>query len=179
MSFTSIQINTLPQFGTIKDFYILHTDGEVCFVTGKNGKKMNPALQSTKYFQLHCRTKDDKIVTILQHRLYAIALIPNPENLRCIDHKNNQRDDNRISNLQWISHLGNSQKMVEEGRAPKGQRGKITMADLINIFVLSRKGLSQFEIAKRHEIDYTMVGKILREKTRVSDIAWLRSEGHI
>lgn len=46
--------------------------------------------------------------TYLVHRLVALAFIDNPNNLEQIDHKNNNRTDNRVSNLRWVSRKTNN-----------------------------------------------------------------------
>lgn len=44
----------------------------------------------------------------LVHRLVAIAFLPNKHQRKCINHKNFNRADNRLCNLEWASHLENS-----------------------------------------------------------------------
>ena len=44
------------------------------------------------------------------HRLVAMALIPNPGNLQEVDHINNDRMDNRVENLQWLSSSENNRR---------------------------------------------------------------------
>lgn len=41
------------------------------------------------------------------HRLIAQAFIPNPNNLREVDHINAIKNDNRMENLRWVSHRDN------------------------------------------------------------------------
>lgn len=41
------------------------------------------------------------------HRLVAMAFLDNPDNLSDVDHINNDRSDNRVENLRWLSHKDN------------------------------------------------------------------------
>lgn len=47
--------------------------------------------------------KDGKHKAHYVHRLVATAFIDNPDNLPQINHKNENRTDNRIENLEWCS----------------------------------------------------------------------------
>lgn len=41
------------------------------------------------------------------HRLVALAFIPNPDGLPIINHKNEDRSDNRVENLEWCNYSYN------------------------------------------------------------------------
>jgi hypothetical protein len=51
--------------------------------------------------------KNNVITTYMVHRIVATAFLPNPENLPQVNHKNKNRNDNRVENLEWISVADN------------------------------------------------------------------------
>lgn len=52
----------------------------------------------------------------LVHRLVAQAFIDNPENKGCVDHINTDRGDNRVENLQWVTHTENNLNPITRKR---------------------------------------------------------------
>jgi len=42
------------------------------------------------------------------HRLVAITFVPNPNNLREVNHINSDRSDSRVENLEWVSTRDNA-----------------------------------------------------------------------
>lgn len=53
------------------------------------------------------------------HIVIAMTFIPNPDNLPWVDHIDEIKDHNYVSNLQWITPKGNSQKHYD---IPKEER---------------------------------------------------------
>jgi hypothetical protein len=62
------------------------------------------------------------------HRLVAQAFIPNPFNKKEVNHKNKNRSDNRVENLEWSTAMENTHHKYGVGFWHKEQ-GRITPTD--------------------------------------------------
>lgn len=88
------------------DYYITE-NGDV-FSRKNNGRirKLKPGKTSRGYLSVALR-KNNKSVHKTVHSLVAETFIPNPENKKEINHKNGIKTDNRVENLEWITHKEN------------------------------------------------------------------------
>jgi len=81
--------------------------------TKGNGKRLakghilKQRLINSGYMVVYFR-KNGKLVGRLVHRLVAEAFLPNPNNLPQVNHKNCDRTDNNIENLEWCTISYNS-----------------------------------------------------------------------
>lgn len=66
---------------------------------------------------------DGKIKQCKVHRLVGEAFLDNPNNLPIINHKNSNKDDNRLENLEWTTSKGNRIHAIEFGNVTF-KRGK-------------------------------------------------------
>ncbi|EPD09373.1 phage-related HNH endonuclease [Lacticaseibacillus paracasei subsp. paracasei Lpp70] len=66
------------------------------------------------YMLVHFRI-NGKSVSKLVHRLIAETFIPNPDNLPQVNHKNCDRRDNRVSNLEWCDNSYNQKYRSKHG----------------------------------------------------------------
>ena len=53
------------------------------------------------------------------HRLVATVFLPNPENCGQVNHKNFDRCDNRVGNLEWVTSYDNVHYSISAGRYTK------------------------------------------------------------
>ena len=102
------------------------------------------------------------------HHLVAKYFIPNPENKPEINHIDGNKSNNRVDNLEWVTHKENCQHAFDIGLSPKGEKhgqSKLTPEMLIEVKQLYSTGLSQRKVAKIIGISQPLVWAILHEKT--------------
>lgn len=88
------------------------------------------------------------------HRLVALCFIPNPNNLSDVNHKNFDRTDNRVDNLEWLSHSDNvkysnkyNKEVISEARqGVKNGRAKYTEEDVRLIRQMYSEGYTIMDI---------------------------------
>lgn len=90
----------------IKDFprYTISRDGDVY---NESGKRMKPEQMPNGYLRVSLNNDTDKHKRHSVHRLVAEAFIPNPDNLPQVNHKNEDKRDNRVDNLEWCTPVYN------------------------------------------------------------------------
>lgn len=100
------------------------------------GRIMTGGMYSNGY-SLVVLSKNSSTVTTSKHILVAKAFLPNPENKRCVNHKNSIRTDNNVSNLEWVTHKENTQHGISKGRinfrGEKSSIAKLKAAQVLEI----------------------------------------------
>lgn len=94
-----------------------------------------------------------KVISV--HRLVAKAFLPNPENKKTVNHKNNIRNDNILSNLEWATQKENIEHCIKEGRranvkGEKNAKAKLTW-DLVN--EIRNSNLNHKDIQMKYNIE--------------------------
>lgn len=90
----------------IKEFpkYSVSDDGRVRNNT--TGKILSPHSDTNGYLSV-CLYRDGKPSTKRIHKLVAEAFIPNPFNLHDTNHKDGNRSNNNVNNLEWCTRSYN------------------------------------------------------------------------
>ena len=73
----------------------------------KFDKLLTPCSDEKGYLLVNINGKNERV-----HRLVALAFCPNPNNYNVINHKNENKSDNRAENLEWCTSKYNSDYSV-------------------------------------------------------------------
>lgn len=101
----------------IKDGYLVNRDGSIYALNWCNTRIMRKVIQKTTpygylYFQ------NNKKYT-LSHRFVAECFISNPDNLPCINHKDENKKNNCVDNLEWCDRKYNNNYGTRNKRISK------------------------------------------------------------
>ena len=69
----------------------------------KKGTEIKGSIDKDGYPRVLITNKEGKRVTRFRHRLAAIAFLPNPDNLPQVNHKDENKLNNNVENLEWCT----------------------------------------------------------------------------
>jgi len=94
-----------------------------------------------------------------------MAFIPNPGNLPEVNHIDLVKTNNIVTNLEWVTRLGNALHAMENGRLDSFKR-KLSDADVAAIRLRVAAGEAQPVIAREFSVHQCTVSRIARRVRR-------------
>lgn len=104
------RVVVVPELGTYPNYQISSMGRVKSLNYGKTGKERLLKLSKDEYGYLKVGLvkEGEKQRLFKVHRLVAFAFISNPDNLPCVNHKDENKSNNIVSNLEWCSYLYNN-----------------------------------------------------------------------
>lgn len=128
-------------------------------VKGKDIKKMTNACG---YYCVDVVKKN-----MLVHRLVALNFIPNPNNYKVINHKDGNKQNNNVNNLEWCTHKQNSihaskHNLYNPRRGELNNMAKLTEKDVLDIRLSKDTGVY---LASKYNVDKSLISSIRLRKS--------------
>lgn len=92
--------------------YSIQEDGVI--ISHRENSPIKPSKNSNGYYK-YTFTLNGKREQKLIHQVVAKHFLPNPYDYKQVNHKDGNKANNAVSNLEWISHEDNVQHSLETG----------------------------------------------------------------
>jgi len=109
-----------------------------------------------------------KSKTYLVHRLVAECWLPNPDELPQVNHKDGNKANNCVWNLEWCTCQENVTHSVNAGLVKRGDErpnAKLSDEEVIRLRALREEGLNYYELGKLFNIAYQTAHKVCSRMT--------------
>jgi hypothetical protein len=144
---------------------------------GKNGKRfvrgrvLKQYRESNGYMRVHVGI-NNKEVKLSVHRVIASCFLPNPGNLGQINHKDCNRANNAISNLEWCTHKQNIVYRDKLGHTARSNAPKSPLF-AVNLDTLEPLWFeSQSEAGRQLGADVGSINKVIKGKQKTAKGYW-------
>lgn len=107
--------------------------------------------------------------TVKVHKLVALAFISNPDNLPVVNHKDSDRTNNNVSNLEWCTQQYNVQHSYDTGsnsNAGDLHPSAVLSAEIVKAMrSLHAEGKSIRELVQIYGFKYHTINKAIRRRS--------------
>lgn len=137
--------------------YLVDIMGNVYSIRSK--KYLKP-LKRKGYLYVTLSNNGSKQFSI--HRLVMETFIENKENKPIINHINSDKGDNRLINLEWVTHKENNEHMVKQGNnlnkdGINNHMSKLTEKEVVNIY---KSKLSAMKLSSIYGVNVRQIYRI-------------------
>lgn len=134
----------------------------------KNKHLLKPAKDKNGYKRVVlCLCGRHKNITV--HRVVAITFLENTHNLPQINHKDGDKTNNKLSNLEWCSNYQNIHHAIDNGlinvKGAKNPNSKLTDKDVKQIKKMFATGkYNKSQLAREFSVSHTLIRYIVEGK---------------
>ena len=137
--------------------------------TRSKGHWLKPRIDNNGYARVGLYLGNKKYKLIFIHRLVAMAYIPNPQNKPCVNHKDFNRKNNKVENLEWCTELYNvhytRDNNLEFNSNSYKKLSPLSEEQVLLIPTLLNYGFSVKLISKLYNVGHITIRNIITKKT--------------
>lgn len=133
--------------------YSVNESGEVF----RDGQRLKPTRNKNGYMSVEL-WDGGKRKRVYVHRLVAETFIPNPEEKREVNHKDGNKQNNCVENLEWCTSGENKKHAYKKGlKVPSSQ--KLSLDDVR--YIRRNETESRKELAERFNVSYFTICNVI------------------
>ena len=146
-------------------FYYNASNGTKICTFNRKPRVLKPSKSTDGYLQVELHGK-----TVRVHRLVATAFIGNPNNKPCINHKDGNKENNTVENLEWVTVAENNLHALSTGLRPRGEQypyAKLTESQVREIRQNHKPktvGCGCKVLARKYGVHHSVIQNILNGK---------------
>ena len=140
--------------------YSVYEDGTI---VGKLGSVLKPTKTKAGYFvvNLYINKKKKRMYV---HRIVALCYIDNPENKATVNHKDGDKSNNSVNNLEWLTQTDNTKHAWESGFNNKAFKLSKDQVNEIR-FLYNNTKTSHRKLALKYSVTHSQIYCILNNKS--------------
>ena len=139
--------------------YTITRNGEI--INNGNGRKVKPQPNGKGYLRVSIGGKLKFV-----HRLVAEKYIPNPENKPQVNHKDGNKLNNSVDNLEWVTNMENRQHAVKNLLHLSGEKCPWSKLDWEKVdFIRSHTEYTQKQLAEMFGVSLYAVREVRQGKS--------------
>ncbi len=143
---------------TIEDYKITK-DGQV--INKKTGRTLKPQPNGKGYLRVSISKK-----LCFIHRLVAEKYIPNPKHLPQVNHKDGNKLNNTVENLEWVDNQANRDHAVITGLHLSGEAIKTAKLNWEKVeYIREHLEISNKEFAEKYNVSPRTIADVKNYKT--------------
>lgn len=129
------------------------------------------------------REGKNRYTTYPLHRIVAETFIPNPNNKKFVNHKDGNKLNNQVENLEWVTDVENAQHAIKENlikysykrnQKISEKNSKLTKSEIKEIKLRRRKGETMEDISEDFDVTHQNIKDIVNGELHNIDITSFR-----
>lgn len=144
------------------DYYITK-DGRVFSTKYGNLRELKPIPDRKGYLTVHLY-KNNKMYSRYIHQLVAVAYIPNPNNYKLVNHRDECVSNNHYDNLEWCTQSYNLNYGTARKRMAMTKSKTVYQYSLDGKFI--KKWSSSYEVERKLGIHNTLINRCANGKKK-------------
>lgn len=153
-----------------EEYFLVNEEGDVYSL--RTNKLLRQHTTKKGYKTISTKIKG-KSFCLKVHRLVAMSFLPNPDNKRTVNHRDGNKSNNSLSNLEWATHSENTTHAYESGLMTS-YKGEDHIASILTeeqvrkileLYVPGKKGgFGKHKIAKALGLPVSIVDGVVRKR---------------